>query len=96
MTESDIALYQDIVDAEGNPVYSSTDIVGQAGIEKLYEQDLNGTDGKITIEVDKEGRRMSVISSTDPIPGKDVYLTIDSELQSIAYRIGKRFAGCTA
>lgn len=85
MTESDIALYQDIVDAEGNPVYSSTDIVGQAGIEKLYEQDLNGTDGKITIEVDKEGRRMSVISSTDPIPGKDVYLTIDSELQSIAY-----------
>lgn len=85
MTESDIPLYQDIVDAEGNPVYSNTDIVGQSGIEKLYELDLNGTDGKITMEVDSQGRRMSVISSTDPIPGKDVYLTIDSELQSTAY-----------
>ncbi len=85
MTESDIALYQDIVDAQGNPVYSTTDIVGQSGIEKLYEQQLNGVDGKITMEVDSEGRRMSVISTTEPIPGKDVYLTIDSKLQEVVY-----------
>ncbi len=85
MTEADYPLYQDIKDAEGNPIYSQSDIVGQSGIEKLYERDLNGTDGKITMEVDKQGRRMNVIGSTDPIPGKDVYLTIDSELQKTTY-----------
>ncbi len=85
MTDADMPLYQDIVDAEGNPVYSNTDIVGQAGIEKLYEQQLNGVDGKITMEVDNQGRRMSVIGSTEPTAGKDVYLTIDSKLQSTTY-----------
>ena len=85
MTESDYALYKDDVDAEGNPVYSATDIVGQSGIEKLYERELNGTDGVIVMEVDNQGRRMNVIDTTEPIPGKDVYLTIDSELQKTAY-----------
>ncbi len=85
MTESDIPLYQDIVDKNGDPVYSVTDIVGQSGIEKLYERQLNGTDGEILMEVDSQGRRMSVISETEPIAGKDVYLTIDSKLQSLAY-----------
>lgn len=85
MTESDYALYKDDVDAEGNPLYSQTDIVGQDGMEKLYERDLNGVDGKVQIEVDKQGRRMSVISSTEPVAGKDLFLTIDSELQKVAY-----------
>lgn len=85
MTENDYALYKDDVDAEGNPLYSQTDIVGQDGMEKLYERELNGIDGKVQIEVDNQGRRMSVIDSTDPIPGKDLFLTLDSELQKVAY-----------
>ena len=85
MTESDYALYKDEVDAEGNPLYSQTDIVGQDGMEKLYERELNGIDGKVQIEVDNQGRRMSVIDSTEPVPGKDVFLTLDSELQKVAY-----------
>ncbi|MDO4531428.1 MAG: penicillin-binding transpeptidase domain-containing protein, partial [Bacillota bacterium] len=85
MTENDYALYQDDVDAEGNPIYSQTDIVGQDGMEKLYERELNGTDGKVQIEVDNQGRRMSIIDSTEPIPGKDLFLTLDSELQKVAY-----------
>ena len=85
MTESDYALYKDDVDADGNPIYSQTDIVGQDGMEKLFERELNGTDGKVQIEVDNQGRRMSVIASTEPIPGKDVFLTLDSELQKVAY-----------
>ena len=84
MTENDYALYKDDVDAEGNPIYSQTDIVGQDGMEKLFERELNGTDGKVQIEVDNQGRRMSVISSTEPIPGKDLFLTLDSELQKVA------------
>lgn len=85
MTENDYALYKDDVDAEGNPLYSQTDIVGQDGMEKLYERELNGIDGKVQIEVDNQGRRMSVIDSTDPVPGKDLFLTLDSELQKVAY-----------
>lgn len=64
MTESDYALYKDEVDADGNPLYSQTDVVGQDGMEKLYEKELNGVDGKVLIEVDNQGRRMSVIDST--------------------------------
>ncbi len=85
MTENDYALYQDETDAEGNPLYSRTDIVGQDGMEKLYEKELNGVDGKVLIEVDNQGRRISVLDSTDPVPGKDVFLTLDSELQKTAY-----------
>ncbi len=85
MTEADYALYQNDLDEDGNPIYSQTDVVGQTGIEKLYERQLNGTDGKVSIEVDNQGRRMSVIDSTDPTPGKDIFLTLDSELQKVAY-----------
>lgn len=85
MTESDYALYKDEVDADGNPLYSQTDVVGQDGMEKLYEKELNGVDGKVLIEVDNQGRRMSVIDSTEPVAGKDVFLTLDSKLQKVAY-----------
>ena len=85
MTEGDYALYKDDVDAMGTPVYSKSDIVGQDGMEKLYERELNGTDGKVQIEVDNQGRRMSVIESTEPTPGKDLFLTLDSEPQKVAY-----------
>ena len=81
MTESDYALYKDEVDAEGNPLYSQTDVVGQDGMEKLYEKELNGVDGKVQIEVDNQGRRMSVLDSTEPVAGKDLFLTLDSELR---------------
>lgn len=79
MTESDYALYKDEVDADGNPLYSQTDVVGQDGMEKLYEKELNGVDGKVLIEVDNQGRRMSVIDSTEPVAGKDVFLTLGQQ-----------------
>lgn len=85
MTESDYPLYKDDMDAAGNLIYNQTDIVGQTGIEKLYERELNGTDGKVSIEVDNQGRRMSIIDATDPIAGKDIFLTLDSQLQKVAY-----------
>ncbi|WP_317854970.1 penicillin-binding transpeptidase domain-containing protein [Chakrabartyella piscis] len=85
MTESDYALYASDVDENGNTIYSSTDIVGQTGVEKLYERELNGTDGKILIEVDSQGRQISELETTEPISGKDVFLTLDSELQRVAF-----------
>lgn len=85
MTENDYPLYKDDVAPDGSPLYSQTDIVGQDGMERLYERELNGVDGKVMIEVDNQGRRMSVIDATDPIAGKDLFLTLDSELQKTAF-----------
>lgn len=87
MTDRNYAIYKDDVDEEGNPVYTMTDIVGQSGIESIYERQLNGKDGKMVVEVDNMGRRMSTIQSQEPIPGQDVFLTLDSRLQKSAYDI---------
>lgn len=85
MTENDYPLYKDDLAPDGSPLYTTTDIVGQDGMERLYERQLNGVDGKVEIEVDSQGRRMSVIDATDPIAGKDLFLTLDIELQKTAF-----------
>ncbi len=64
--------------------YSSTDLVGKEGIEKYYETDLKGQSGEKKIEVNAKGQQVSVISSQDSVPGNDVELTIDLELQKTA------------
>lgn len=85
MTESDYTRYSEDVDINGNAIYKKTDIVGQAGLEQLYERELNGTDGKVFMEVDNLGRRINVLETTDPIAGKDIFLTLDSQLQKVAF-----------
>ncbi len=80
ITESELASYQQYD-------YKSTDIVGKDGIEKSFELQLNGTDGLQYVEVDSLGRRISDVDagSVDPIPGNNVFLSIDTELQKITY-----------
>ena len=48
---------------------------------------LNGQDGSQYIEVDSSGRRIRTVENegTDPVAGKNVYLTVDSELQKKIY-----------
>ncbi len=61
--------------------YDQNDIIGRIGIEKSMELYLHAQDGKQTVEVDNLGRTMNVIEQIDPVAGKDVYLTLDLELQ---------------
>ncbi|MEA4971653.1 MAG: penicillin-binding transpeptidase domain-containing protein [Candidatus Metalachnospira sp.] len=65
--------------------YTSEDIVGKTGIEKGMELDLNGQDGTMLVEVDNMGRKISTLETKTPVSGKDVYLTIDKDLQASAY-----------
>lgn len=65
--------------------YSATDIVGKSGVEKLKELELNGTDGEMLVEVDAVGRRISSVETAQPVSGQNVYLTLDAELQTVAY-----------
>ena len=69
----------------GKNVYNSTDVVGKAGIEKVYETDLHGTDGEQVLYVDNLGKVLEVTSDTPSIAGNDIYLTIDTDLQKYCY-----------
>lgn len=65
--------------------YESNDVVGKTGIEKTLDSELQGTKGTKEVYVDTLGRVTEVISETEPVTGKDVYLTIDINLQKKVY-----------
>lgn len=58
--------------------------VGLTGVERTFEQQLRGVPGKRTIEVDARGVPVRDLEVQPPVPGNDVQLTIDIELQQIA------------
>lgn len=57
-------------------------IVGKAGIEKSYDQYLRGIDGAFMEEVDVAGNVVQHYDTMQPVPGKNLKLTIDFRLQS--------------
>ncbi|MBQ4347940.1 MAG: hypothetical protein IJC39_05790 [Firmicutes bacterium] len=65
--------------------YSTSDIVGKTGIERAFELELRGTDGERIVEVDNLGRIINSAQTLAPIPGDNIYLTIDADLQIAAY-----------
>lgn len=65
--------------------YNLTDWIGKTGIERRYEDALSGTNGKQLIEVDVMGKFVRTLGQTDPIPGQDITLTVDSRLQNAVF-----------
>nr|WP_317356550.1 penicillin-binding transpeptidase domain-containing protein [uncultured Tyzzerella sp.] len=72
---------------KGFTEYNSNDIVGKEGIEKAFETTLNGIDGTAYYEVDNLGRKIKKNEelSIEPIPGDDVFLTLDANLNNVVY-----------
>lgn len=64
--------------------YRPGDMVGKTGIEKNLENTLRGASGERRVEVDAYGRELRQLQGVAPIPGKKVYLSIDSQLQNVA------------
>lgn len=64
--------------------YAGTSHIGKLGLEKYYESQLHGTVGIQHVEVNARGRTLRVLSEKPPIPGNNLYLTIDSKLQKVA------------
>lgn len=65
--------------------YSRNDIIGKTGIEGEYELILRGENGAKSVEVNTYGRTVNELDYLKkPKPGKDIYLTIDSNLQKVA------------
>lgn len=64
--------------------YRGLEQIGKTGIEHHYEDLLLGTPGVRQIESNVVGRTIRVLEETQPTPGDDLFLTIDSKLQAIA------------
>jgi len=64
--------------------YAATTHIGKNGIEKTYETELHGKVGIQQVEVNALGRIITILENQPPVPGKDLYLSIDAELQQVA------------
>lgn len=64
--------------------YALSAIVGISGVEQAFEEYLHGEDGELTIVEDEYGNTVDSYVSVEPVPGQDVYLTIDIEFQRVA------------
>ena len=64
--------------------YKSGDIIGKFGLERIYDQLIRGVDGGEQVEVDVSGKPVQILGLKEPIPGADLYLTIDKDLQLAA------------
>ena len=73
--------------------YSGTTHIGKVGIEKTYEEVLHGTVGYRQVETNAEGRILRTLVRTPPVPGENLYLTMDAELQSVAEQAFEGKAG---
>ena len=61
--------------------YSATTHIGKSGVEKAREDILHGRVGYQRVEVNAQGRILRIVERTPPVAGKDIYLTLDADLQ---------------
>ena len=64
--------------------YRGTQSVGKTGIERFYEAQLHGHVGYEEVETNAQGRVMRVLNHHDPVPGKNIVLSLDVNLQEAA------------
>ncbi len=64
--------------------YSQGEIIGKAGLERQYNETLIGVDGQRQVWVDNLGRERGVIGLKEAMPGKNLQLTLDLDLQAVA------------
>ena len=81
ISESDVTMLEDKGEL-GN--YRGTDIIGKKGLEKTYESVLHGKTGFEEVEVTARGKPVRRLRKVDPIPGSNLVLSLDMELQRIA------------
>jgi penicillin-binding protein 2 len=63
--------------------YAGTSHIGKEGLEKRYEKELHGKTGYEEVEVSAGGRAVRNLSYTPAVPGHNLILSIDIELQKI-------------
>jgi penicillin-binding protein 2 len=72
------------LEADQEGIYEGGDLVGKRGLERIREPDLRGEKGSSSTEVNARGFEQQQLKHEDPLPGRDITLTIDAELQQAA------------
>ena len=67
--------------------YSGTNYIGKLGLERFYEDELHGTVGFQTVETNASNRVLRVLNKTNPIPGHNLMLYLDANLQKKAEQL---------
>lgn len=67
-----------------NSKFLPGDLAGKSGIERQYNELLMGTDGMRRVIVNSVGKEVDHLPSQEAIPGKQIQLTIDYDLQQVA------------
>lgn len=67
--------------------------IGKTGLEQSYETLLHGRTGFDQMETDASGRAVRMLSRIPPVPGKDLRLYLDVELQAVAERVFGDYLG---
>ena len=91
--EIDRSLLSNMGDTEQ---YDVGDLIGWQGIEKQYENQLRGEKGLSFLQVDAFGREVGIVKDINdikPIPGKDVFTTIDLGLQKTLEKAMSNYIG---
>ena len=66
--------------------YSNGHLIGQTGLESVYDSDLRGSFGKKIYEVDASGKLLREIEAVQELDGKNIYTSLDLETQKVAYK----------
>ncbi len=74
---------KELAQSEGD-TYRGDDLIGKMGLEKIRENDLRGEKGSGSSEVDARGFEQRLLKSVEPLPGKEIHLTLDAKLQMAA------------
>ncbi len=61
--------------------YSGADQIGKMGLEKIYEKELRGEKGERIFEVNVHGLEQQQLKLVEPLPGHDIQLSIDIDMQ---------------
>jgi penicillin-binding protein 2 len=72
------------LDAPEFAKYNQGDVVGKVGIEKEYNDSLMGVDGQRQVVVDNRGQVRQTLATKKAVEGKDLQLTIDLDVQTVA------------
>lgn len=67
--------------------YAATHYIGKLGIERFYEPLLHGQVGFQKVETNARGRVLRVLENQDPVPGKNIQLSLDLKLQQFSEKL---------
>src|SRR6202012_1181954 len=69
---------------DSNGKFRPGDFVGKTGLEREYNDILQGTDGVRRVMVNSAGREVARLPTQEAIPGKQIQLSVDYDLQAMA------------